>query len=118
MNYESNYHARAKPTVFPQFFERARMINGSRGLTPGLPQQFHYVELKDHPTYTHPEYTFVPNDDQVGIPQYDVRHPITGYYDQSLPSALPFDPIHDEKVRNRLLSLGFGLIGIAATMMT
>lgn len=109
----------AQPSMFYPFYERAQAVQGSKGLTTGFPKQFHYTETKRHSTYSTPEYVNIFINDQVGIPQVDggTRKAIIGDY-QSMVPDFPFDPIHDDRVHSRLLSLGFGAIGLAAFLMS
>jgi hypothetical protein len=95
----------------PHFYEFARDVIGSQGLAPGFPQQFAYVERKNHPTQVTPDKVNIHVNGDTGIAQNGVRYPLTGQY-RSMVEDVPWDPKFEaQSTSNRA---AFGLAAIAA----
>lgn len=93
---------------------RTRRIIGSMGLTSGMPTMAHYEEYKDHPVHSSEDYANYFINDEACIPQNSQKIPLVG--DAPFIYDLPFDPLLDAKVNDRLATVGF-LIAIAGVLL-
>jgi hypothetical protein len=100
----------------PHFYEFARDVIGSQGLAPGFPQQFAYVERKNHPTQATPAYVNIHVNGDTGILQNGVKTPIIGHY-RSMVEDVPWDPKFEAKSTANRAAFGLGAIAVGTLLL-
>lgn len=101
------------PPMFPpMFYDNAYNVNAFHDNTPGMPLQFHYQEIDNHPTYASKENIAVNLSPYSEVPQNGWKEPITGHY-QAMVYDVPFSKLHDEQTNNNLVMYGLGFAALA-----
>jgi hypothetical protein len=98
------------------FFSSARSMIADHQNVPGFPLQFEYQEQPQHPLHSRNEYFAVNLQPSGDVPQNGERQPVIGDY-HSMVEDLPWDPIHERKVKNNLTIAGFGFMAMAMMLL-